>query len=293
LEEKECGHCLKCFSHPSHLIGIVFKTRIKRKHGHTIHTIGNSKKIAVKVPIGESENNKMHIHLPKRPENTENPEARFQKMTREPVNRLTVSLAGPTMVSMTVTALYNTADTYFVSQLGTSASGAVGVVLSLMAMIQAVGFTLGVGSGNCVSRMLGQKNQNRAEQAAAAGFFSALLCGGLLLLFGTLFINSLVRVLGATDTIMPYAMDYARYILFGAPYMAGAFVLNNILRAQGSAFYAMVGIGTGGILNILLDPLFIFVFNWGIAGAAIATITSQAVSFGIQLYFSLGERTSR
>jgi putative MATE family efflux protein len=228
------------------------------------------------------------VRLIKRPKENEDAESRFFRMTNEPVKKLIVTLAGPTMVSMMVTAIYNTADTFFVSQLGTSASGAVGVVLSLMAMIQAIGFTLGVGSGNCVSRMLGQKNQKRAEQAAATGFFGALLLGLLLAVFGNLYIDSLVRMLGATDTILPYARDYARYILIGAPYMAGSFVLNNILRGQGSAFYAMLGIGTGGILNILLDPIFIFVFGWGISGAAIATILSQAVSFSILTYLSMG-----
>ena len=230
----------------------------------------------------------MHLRIIKQPKDSENPESRFQKMTQDPVEKLIVSLAGPTMVSMTITALYNTADTYFVSQLGTSASGAVGVVLSLMALIQALGFMLAVGCGNCVSRMLGQKNQRRAEEAAAGGFFAALLFGGLLLLFGTLFIEQLVRVLGATDTILPYAGEYARVILIGAPFMAGSFVLSHILRAQGSVFYSMVGIGIGGVLNILHDPLFIFVFGWGIAGAAIATVTSQTVGFCILLYYSSG-----
>lgn len=215
-------------------------------------------------------------------------ETRYIQMTQTPIPRLICTLSVPTIISMLTTSIYNMADTYFVSQLGTSASGAVGIVFSLMAMIQAVGFTLGMGAGNYVSRMLGQRQRQKAGEAAATAFFSALLCGLLLAVLGNLFIERLVRGLGATDTIYPYARDYAQYILLGAPYMSGSFVLNNLLRSQGSAFYSMIGITAGGLLNILLDPLFIFVFDLGIGGAALATILSQLISFGILLYFSMG-----
>lgn len=211
-------------------------------------------------------------------------EEKFRQMIETPVNRLIPSLAVPTIISMLVTSIYNMADTFFVSQIGTSASGAVGVIFSAMAMIQAIGFTLGMGSGNNISRALGDRQEEKAGVFAAVAFYTAGIIGILITLFGTLFSRQMVYFLGATQTIAPYAQDYARYILFAAPFMLTSFVMNNILRAQGSALFAMIGITTGGILNMILDPLFIFGFHMGISGAAIATMVSQMVSFGILLY---------
>ena len=192
-------------------------------------------------------------------------------MTETPIPKLIVRLAIPTIISMMITSIYNMADTFFVGQIGTSATGAVGVAFSLMAIIQAIGFTFGAGSGNYISRLLGQQRHEEAERIAATGFFTALIAGLILAVAGELFLEPLVRILGATETILPYAMDYIRWILVGAPYMMACFVLNNILRYQGSSFYSMLGVATGGILNIALDPLFIYAFNLGTAGAAIAT----------------------
>lgn len=213
---------------------------------------------------------------------------KFRRMTETPVSRLISRLAVPTIISMLITSIYNMADTYFVSQIGTSASAAVGIVFSLMAIIQAVGFTLGMGSGNLVSRKLGQRDRETALRAASVGFFTALGAGLLIAVLGLLFLDGLVRLLGATETIYPYAKDYAQYILLGAPYMTATFVLNNQLRSQGSAFFAMIGITAGGVLNMALDPIFIFGLDLGIGGAAIATILSQLISFCILLFFSLG-----
>lgn len=213
-------------------------------------------------------------------------EQKFQQMTQVPVDRLVCSLAIPTIISMVITSIYNMADTFFVSQINTSASGAVGIAFSLMAIIQAIGFTFGMGSGNFISRLLGQKNSQYASQVAATGFFTALFLGAALAVLGLAFLDPLVYALGATETIAPYAKEYIRYILIGIPYMTAAFVLNNILRFQGSAFLAMVGIGTGGLLNIALDPIFIFWLGMGTGGAALATIISQFISFGILLYNS-------
>jgi len=215
----------------------------------------------------------------------------YFRMTQAPVGRLIVSLAVPTIVSMLVTAVYNIGDTYFVSKLGTSASGAVGIVFSLMAIIQAVGFTIGMGSGAQISRLLGAQRADEANTVAVSGFLAAGVFGMLLTVFGLLFIDDLMRLLGATDTILPYARDYAGYILYAAPVMALSFLLNNILRAEGKARFAMVGLTTGGLLNLLLDPLFIFGLNLGIAGAAIATAISQCVSFCILLSWFLSGKT--
>ncbi len=205
---------------------------------------------------------------------------KFERMTTDPVERLITSLAIPTILSMLITTFYNMADTYFVGQMrSTSATGGVGVVLPLMTVIQAFGFFFGHGSGNFISRNLGSNNRRESEIMASTGFFSAVLFGIMIALFGTLFAPSLVWVLGATDTIAPYALDYMRIIVLGAPFMIASLVLNNQLRFQGSAAYAMVGITTGGLLNIALDPLFIFTFNMGIAGAALATVCGQIISF--------------
>lgn len=211
-------------------------------------------------------------------------EEKFRQMTDTPVQKLIPRLAVPTIISMLVTSIYNMADTFFVSQIGTSASGAVGIMFSAMAMIQAVGFTLGMGSGNYISRSLGSRDEETASRSAATAFFTAGIIGILIAVFGTLFSRPLVFLLGATDTIAPYAQAYARYILLAAPFMMTSFVMNNILRAQGNAMFAMIGITTGGILNMFLDPLLIFQFNMGISGAAVATMVSQMISFTILLY---------
>lgn len=211
-------------------------------------------------------------------------EERYEQMIQTPVSTLIPKLAVPTIISMLVTSIYNMADTFFVSQIGTSASGAVGVMFSAMAMIQAIGFTLGMGSGNYISRSLGNKSGNQADQAAATAFFTSLIIGGMILIFGLFGIEPLVYFLGATPTIAPFAMDYARYILLAAPFMMSSFVMNNILRSQGNAVFAMIGITTGGILNMILDPILIFGLKMGIAGAAIATMASQVISFFILLY---------
>ncbi|MDO4268945.1 MAG: MATE family efflux transporter [Eubacteriales bacterium] len=211
-------------------------------------------------------------------------EEKYRQMIETPVHKLIPRLAVPTIISMLVTSIYNMADTFFVSQISTSASGAVGIMFSAMAMIQAIGFTLGMGSGNNISRALGDRQEERASLFAATAFFTAGMIGIVILLFGTAFSQQMVYFLGATPTIAPYAQDYARYILIAAPFMLTSFVMNNILRAQGNALFAMVGITTGGILNMILDPILIFGFDMGISGAAIATMASQMISFCILLY---------
>ena len=212
-----------------------------------------------------------------------NSQAQFLKMTETPIPNLVSRLAVPTIISMLVSSIYNMADTFFVAKLGTSAAGAVGIVFSLMAVIQAIGFGLGMGSGSNISRLLGQQKNKEADIIASTGFFSAITFGLVLTFLGTIFINRLMKNLGATETILPYAKDYAKYILFGAPVMCASFVMNNILRSEGKAALSMVGITFGGILNIILDPVFIFVFKLGISGAAIATLLSQCISFSLLL----------
>lgn len=210
-------------------------------------------------------------------------QARAEMMLRAPVQRVIPKLAVPTIISMLVSSIYNMADTFFVSQLGTSASGAVGVIFSAMAIIQAVAFTVGMGSGTNLSQALGAGDEERAERFAATGFFTAFGLGVVIAALGLTHIDPLVRFLGATETIAPYARDYATYIFYAAPFMMCSFVMNNLLRFEGLALYGMVGIASGGLLNMALDPLFIFGLGMGTAGAAVATAISQAVSFTILL----------
>ncbi|MBQ4296823.1 MAG: MATE family efflux transporter [Clostridia bacterium] len=207
------------------------------------------------------------------------------RMTKTPIPKLVTSLAVPTVFAQLVTMIYNTADTYFVSQINESASGAVGVSFSLMAVIQAVAGGIGMGGGNLISIYLGAKKDEDAKKTASSAFFSSLLAGFLILAIGLIFLSPMMRLFGATKTILPYAVSYSRYILFSAPFFCASFILNNILRSEGQATLSTIGLCAGGLLNIPLDPLFIHRFEMGIAGAALATMISQMVSFFILLIF--------
>lgn len=221
----------------------------------------------------------------------ENENAQYRKMTETPVPKLILMLGLPTTVSMLITNIYNTADSYFVSKISLSAGGATSVVFGIMAILQAFGFMFGHGAGSNISRMLGSKHSRQASRYASTGFFSALLCGLLIMTGGLLLIEPLMRMLGSTDTILPYAVDYGMWILLAAPAMTTSCVLNNILRYEGKATLAMIGLTTGGVLNMLLDPLFIFTFRMGISGAGLATALSQYISFGILLSMFLRKKT--
>lgn len=208
-----------------------------------------------------------------------NQEEKYIQMTTTPVPKLICSLAVPTIISMLITSFYNMADTFFVGKLDTQSTAAVGVVFSVMAIIQAVGFFFGHGSGNYISRKLGSKEFDDASAMAANGFFLSLLSGVVIAVLGVIFIDPLSVALGSTPTILPYARQYLRIILLGAPFMTSSLVLNNQLRFQGRASFAMVGIVTGAVINIVLDPVLIFGFHMGVSGAAVATVFSQFCSF--------------
>lgn len=215
-------------------------------------------------------------------------------MTQMPVKRLVFSLGIPTTVSMLVTTLYNMVDTYFVAQIGTSATAATGVVFALMAIIQAFGFLLGHGAGSNISRHLGAQNISDARKFASTSFYLALICGLGIMLVGLLFRSSLMHLLGSTPTILPYACSYGTYILMAAPAMTAGCVLNNIIRYEGRAVYAMLGLVSGAVLNIVGDWLTMGVLHMGIEGAGISTAVSQYVSLGVLLIpFVRGKVQSR
>ncbi len=214
-------------------------------------------------------------------------DAQYRRMMQTPIPKLVTSLAIPATVSVLITVVYNTADTYFVSQINKSASAAVGAVYAIMSIIQAVGYGLGMGAGSLISRKLGAKEDEAASRYASSAFFAAVAIGGLIGVLGLLTLEPFLRLLGCTDTMMPYAIPYAKYILLAAPVNCATFVLNNTLRSEGFSRLATIGTSTGGILNLLLDPLLIFGFDLGTGGAAIATMLSQIVSFCILLGFFL------
>ena len=220
-----------------------------------------------------------------------NADKQYKLMTETPVGKLIVKLGIPTTVSMLVTNIYNMADTYFVGTLGTSASGAVGIVFGLMAIIQAVGFMFGHGAGSIISRKLGAKDNETANIVASTAFFFSIGSGVLISIFGIAFSKPFLRLLGSTETILPFAEDYAFWILLAAPVMTASFVLNNILRYEGKAALAMIGLTVGGGLNIFGDWLLIGVFDMGISGAGISTALSQTVSFLILLSMFLRGKT--
>ena len=221
-------------------------------------------------------------------------EAQFKRMTEGSVEKLIATLSIPTVISMLVTSVYNMADAYFVAQLGTSASGAVGVVFSLMAIIQAFGFALGMGSGSLISRLMGEQKNDEASKIASSALFFGLAIGVVLVFGCSFWISELMMFFGSTKTILPHAIDYGKYIIYGAPVMIGSFIMNNILRSEGKPKYAMIGIGLGGILNIILDPIFIFALKMGVSGAAVATLLSQIISFVVLgVFFLLGKTETK
>ena len=207
----------------------------------------------------------------------------YRKMTEEAVAPLVVKLGVPTMLSMLVTALYSTASTYYVSYLGTSAVGAMGVVFALQTIIQAIGIMIGQGCAAQTSRLLGARDYPKANTLASSGLFLSLLFSSVFALCAWAALKTLLSSMGATETILPYAQIYAEIILLACPFMAASYTLNNLLRSEGLAIVGMMGLGAGGVLNIAVAPLFIFVFDWGIAGAAWANALCQFISFGILL----------
>jgi len=211
----------------------------------------------------------------------------YQKMTQTPVSKLIVRLGIPTTISMLITGIYNLADTYFVGTLGESAQGATGILFTLQCIIQAVAFMLGHGSGTFVSKALADKDVKEATTYVSSAFYIGAAAGTLITVVGLSALTPFMRLLGSTQTILPYARDYGMWVLLACPFMICSLVLNNNLRYEGKAFYAMIGLTTGGLLNIFGDYLFVKVLKMGVFGAGMATAISQCISFCILLFFYL------
>lgn len=215
--------------------------------------------------------------------NAQKAETKHKQMTETPIRPLILRLATPTTVGMFVTALYSLADALFVSGLSTEASAAVGVTFAVQALIQAVGYTLGMGAGSLMSRRLGEKKDADAGTFAQVAFLLSLVIGSAIMLTGLFWGGPVIRLLGSTESVYPYATVYARYLFISAPFMCGTFVASQLLRAEGMAIWSMVGLAVGSLLNIALDPLLIYTFHMGIAGASLATLISQIVSLAVLL----------
>ena len=216
---------------------------------------------------------------------------REDMMLRGSLPRVITKMALPSIISFLITSIYNLADTYFVSDLGESAQAAISVNASLDQIIMMADSMLAVGAASYISRLLGAKEKDKANQVLSTAFFTAMIFGGIVTLLGVTFLHPMVRLLGATDTCEQFAVEYATYVLLVAPFMAANFVMNQCLRAEGSALLSMVGMGFGGILNCFLDPIFIFELNMGVKGASLATAISKLVSFAILVFPYLTRRS--
>ena len=221
--------------------------------------------------------------MPRNAQRAQQQDAKFVRMTTQPVGRLVTAMAIPSIVSMLVSGIYNLADTFFIGQINTPSVAALGIVFSYMVLIQSVAIFFGQGSGNYISRALGRREVADAEEMAAVGLISSVLTGAILAALSFIFMRPIPALLGSTPTIIPYATDYFRYILLGAPFIMGTFTLNNQMRHQGNAMLSMIGIVSGAVLNIALDPILIFGCGLGIRGAGMATAISQFIGFCIML----------
>lgn len=220
-----------------------------------------------------------------------NEQARRNEMLTRPIPRVVAKLALPAVVTQLITLIYNTADTYFVSQINKSASAGVGATFAVMSLIHAIGFGYAMGASSLCSRHLGANEKEEAERYANSALIGSILSGLLLCLLGFSFLRPILTLVGCSETMLPYALPYARWILIAAPLLCGTFVLNNVLRAEGQATYSMIGTVSGGFLNMALDPLFIFKFGMGTAGAALATAVGMGLSFLVLLVRYLSGRT--
>lgn len=220
----------------------------------------------------------------------DNQDKKAKMMGEEKINTVLIKLALPAIVGMLITAIYNLVDTMFVGKLGTSAIGAASVAFPLFMLISAVGLAFGIGAASYISRLLGEGNKERADRTTSTAFFTSLVSGIILTVIVFLFLNPILRIFGSTDTIMPYAIKYSKILVLGSTFTVLNMTMNNILRAEGSAKFSMIALSAGALLNIVLDPIFIFVFDMGIAGASLATVLSQIVSTIMLLsYFLKGK----
>ena len=215
----------------------------------------------------------------------------YQKLILTPISSLIPKLAVPTVISMMISMIYNMVDAIFVGKLGTSASASIGILMSVQAIFQAIGFMFGHGSGSMISISMGMGQQKEANKTASIAFYSAIVFSIVPAMLGLIFLEPLMKMLGSTDTILPYAKTYGFYILLCGPALTLSCILNNIMRYEGKAFYAMIGLVSGGVLNMIGDPILMFGCKLGIAGAGLSTAISSYISLFILGYMFISGRT--
>lgn len=212
-----------------------------------------------------------------------NSEAQRKQILEGNISLLVVKMAIPSVIMQIISLIYNTVDTYFISQIDKSAAAAVGTVFAIQAVIQAVGFGFGMGVSSLCSRKLGESEDEQANSYASSGVFGAIVTAGLITILGLLFLNPLLRFIGCTDTMISYAREYGIIILLFAPVSCVYFVINNVLKAEGHMRLSMYGNLVGTALNIILDPIFIFSLHMSTMGAALATALSQLIGLLVLL----------
>jgi putative MATE family efflux protein len=215
----------------------------------------------------------------------------YDQLIRTPIAKIIPVLAIPTVISMMIGMIYNLVDAYFVGMLGTSAAAAIGILMSIQTVFQAVGFMCGHGSGSRISVLLGKGKKELADVYASTGFLASIVASSIITILAMMMISPLMVFLGSTKTILPYARIYGFYILLSGPALSASCVLNNIMRYEGKASLAMVGLVSGGVLNMIGDPIFMFGLKMGIHGAGLSTALSQYISFGILLYMFISKKT--
>lgn len=208
-----------------------------------------------------------------------------------PVPKALMALGIPIMIGMLINALYNLVDAYFVSGLGKSQMGAISVVFPLGQVVVGLGLMFGNGAASYLSRLLGRGDKDTADKVASTALYSSILIGAIIILLSTIFLKSILVMLGATETIMPYALTYARIYVLSCIFNVFNVTMNNIVSSEGAAKTTMCALLLGAILNIGLDPLFIYTLDMGVEGAATATAISQMVSTLVYLTYVLRKKS--
>ncbi len=217
---------------------------------------------------------------------------KMELLGNAPIPKALVSLGIPIMIGMLINALYNLVDAYFVGGLGESPMGAISIVFPLGQVVVGLGLMFGNGAASYLSRLLGSGDKKTANIVASTALYSSVLIGAVLIIFSTIFLKPILTSLGATETIMPYALTYARIYVISCIFNVFNVTMNNIVASEGAAKTTMCALLLGAVINIGLDPLFIYTFDMGVAGAAIATAIAQFVSTLVYLTYILRKKSA-
>lgn len=215
----------------------------------------------------------------------DNQNKRMELLGSASISKALLAMGIPTMIGMLINALYNLVDAYFVGGLGESQMGAISVVYPLGQVVVGLGLLFGNGAASYISRLLGRNKKEQANKVASTALYSSLSVGAVVIIVSVVFMKPILKLLGATESILPYAVTYASIYIISCIFNVFNVTMNNIVTSEGAAKTTMCALLIGAVLNIGLDPLFIYTFHLGVAGAAIATAISQMVSTGIYLLY--------